>query len=115
MTAQLQGMAGEATRVVLRAIHSTDKSDVKLAMSLLEKLGVFERGRKMEREERAPVWAGEVREMTEEEALDETLDALEASIESKALKLGAGAVEGGKESRVRAVRGAKGRFVSKRE
>ena len=113
--AQLQGMAEQATQVVLRAIHSSNQSDARLAMSLLEKLGVFERGRGLEREELAPVWAGEVREMTEDEAFDANLDAVEASVESKALKLGVGAMDGGQEPRVRAARGANGRFVSKRE
>jgi len=87
---QLQGMAEEATQVVLLAIRSSKNSDPRLAMALLEKLGVFERGRELERSERAPVWAGEVREMTEEEALEETLEAVEASVEAKVKKLGVG-------------------------
>lgn len=113
--AQLQGMAEEATQVVLRGIRCSEKGDPRLAMALLEKLGVFERGRELERGGRAPVWAGEVREKTEEEALEETLNAVEASVEAKVKRLGAGALGDGPETGVRAGRGADRRFVANRE
>jgi len=112
---RMRGMAAAATRVVMRAIHSSNKNDARLAMSLLEKLGVFERRRELERGERAPVWSGDVRETTEEEVLVETLDAVEASVDAKVKKLGLGALDGAREAGLRGGRGANGRFVAKRE